>query len=114
MQTDGLLACHGSHAGLHILVDKPTRRMQYSPVLNAFNTAVSYRAARASHNPHMADLNKETTMPDRRFAQFSCYLWVLFVAIFLVALLPIPAAAANSAYVRVNQVGYETANAPFR
>ena len=50
-------------------------------------------------------------MPDSRFARFLFYLSVLFLAFVLVALLPIPAMAANSAYVRVNQVGSETARA---
>ncbi len=52
-------------------------------------------------------------MTDRRpFTRFSRYLSVLSFALLLAA--PVPALGAASAYVRVNQVGYETANAPFQ
>ena len=54
-------------------------------------------------------------MPDRSCARFSLHLSsILFLTLLLVAFVPSPAAGAASAYVRVNQVGYEAANAPFQ
>jgi endoglucanase len=53
-------------------------------------------------------------MPDRRSVRSSRYLSILFLALLLLVFLPRPAAAAASAYIRVSQVGYETANAPFQ
>lgn len=53
-------------------------------------------------------------MPDcRSIAQLSRFLSVLFCGSMLLALAPIRSAGAASAYVRVSQVGYEAANAPF-
>jgi endoglucanase len=57
--------------------------------------------------------SEETAMPDRQCARFSLSLPILFLAV-LIAVVPIRAAASASAYVRVNQVGYEAANAPFQ
>jgi endoglucanase len=53
-------------------------------------------------------------MADRRCARFSCPLSILLLALPLVAFAPSRAAAVAEAYVRVSQVGYEAANAPFQ
>ena len=53
-------------------------------------------------------------MPDQQSVRFPPYWAILLLAVLLPAFLPTPAAGEASAYVRVSQVGYETANAPFR
>jgi endoglucanase len=52
-------------------------------------------------------------MSDRQRARFSLLLRILFLAV-LTAFVPSSASASASAYVRVSQVGYEAANAPFQ
>jgi endoglucanase len=51
-------------------------------------------------------------MHPRRFPLFS--LWVVAACLVALTLSPAAGAASPSAYVRLSQVGYETANAPFR
>jgi len=52
-------------------------------------------------------------MPGRQYVRFSLHLSILFLA-GLIAFVPSQAVASESAYVRVNQVGYEAGNAPFQ
>jgi endoglucanase len=53
-------------------------------------------------------------MSARRRAPFSIYLLIPCAAALCALLAPTPAAGAASAYVRINQAGYEAANSPFQ
>jgi len=53
-------------------------------------------------------------MGHRQFTRISCYRLLLFCAFPLIALVPASAAEEPECYVRLSQVGYEAANAPFQ